>query len=115
MSPHWRTYMDSDNRYVAAYELGGKDVTLRIKTVSSADVEGAKGKKKKLIINFEGARKPFLANPTNCKVIAQLYGNEAEAWVGKAITLFATTTSSPDGVVDCIRVRPVAGVAPVTE
>jgi hypothetical protein len=101
--------MDSDNRYVAAYELGGKDVTLRIKTVGSASVEGPKGAKKKLIITFDGTRKPFLANATNCKTIAAMYGNDAEEWVGKTVTLFPTTTSSPDGTVDCIRVRPVSG------
>jgi hypothetical protein len=107
--------MDSDNRYVAAYELGGKDVTLRIKAVGSAAVEGPKGNKKKCIITFDGARKPFLANPTNCKTIAAMYGNDADAWVGKTITLFATTTASPEGVVDCIRVRPIAGGTAVTE
>jgi hypothetical protein len=103
--------MDSDARYVAAYELGGKDVTLTIKAVGSAQVEGPKGNKKKLIITFDGARKPFLSNATNCKVIASLYGSDADLWVGKAITLYPTTTSSPDGTVDCIRIRPVAGVA----
>jgi hypothetical protein len=107
--------MDSDNRYVAAYELGGKDVTLKIKAAGSASVDGPKGAKRKLIVTFEGARKPFLANATNCKTIAAMYGTDVENWVGKTITLFPTTTSSPDGVVECIRVRPVAGGTPVTE
>jgi hypothetical protein len=111
---HWRTLMDSDSRYVAAYELGGKDVTLKIKTASSADVEGPKGKKRKLVITFEGARKPFLSNATNCKTIASMYGTDVDNWIGKAITLFATTTSSPDGVVECVRVRPVSGGTPET-
>lgn len=106
---HWRTLQDSDNRYVAAYELGGKDVTLKIKSAASASVEGPKGAKRKLIITFEGARKPFLSNATNCKTIAAMYGTDVENWVGKAITLFPTTTSSPDGVVECLRVRPVSG------
>jgi len=106
---HWRTLMDSDNRYVAAYELGGKDVTLRIKTTATGSVDGPKGAKRKAIITFDGARKPFLANATNCKTIASMYGTDVEAWVGKSITLYATTTSSPDGVVECIRIRPVSG------
>ena len=112
---HWRTMMDSDARYVATYELGGKDVTLKIKSAGTATVEGPKGNKRKLIITFDGARKPFLANATNCKTIAAMYGTDVEGWVGKAITLFATTTSSPDGVVECVRVRPVSGGTPVTE
>jgi hypothetical protein len=112
---HWRTLMDSDSRYVAAYELGGKDVTLKIKSASSATVDGPKGAKRKAIITFEGARKPFLANPTNCKTIELMYGSDYEGWTGKAITLFPTKTASPDGVVDCIRVRPVAGGTAATE
>jgi len=111
---HWRTLQDSDNRYVAAFELGGKDVTLKIKSAGSASVEGKNGSKRKLIIQFEGAKKPFLANATNCKTIAAMYGTDVENWVGKSITLFPTTTASPDGVVECIRVRPVAGGTPDT-
>jgi hypothetical protein len=97
---------------VAAYELGGKDVTLRIKSVTSESVDSNKGdKKRKVIIAFDGAKKPFLSNTTNNKTIASLYGTDTSGWVGKYVTLYPTTTSAFGEVVDCLRVRPVAGVA----
>ena len=110
--PHFRELMDNDNKYVAAFDLKGKDVTLTIKDVKSEKVESNKGDaKRKVIVYFDAAKKPFLANTTNCKTIAALYGTDVEMWKGKAITLYPTTTSAFGEVVECIRVRPVAGVA----
>ncbi len=107
---HWRSLQDNDNRYVAAFDLAGKEVTLAIKEVKSETVESQKGgNKRKVIIYFEGAKKPFLANATNCKTIAKLYGTDADRWAGKSITLYPTTTAAfGDDNVECIRVRPFA-------
>jgi type 1 fimbria pilin len=107
---HWRTLQDNDNRYVASFDLQGKDVTVTIKDVKSEKVDQQKGgQKRKVIIYFDGKEKPFLANTTNCKTIASMYGTEVEKWSGKSITLFPTTTSAFGEVVECIRVRPAAG------
>jgi hypothetical protein len=106
---HWRTLQDNTNKYVAAFDLAGKDVTLTIKEVKSELVEAQTGdKKRKVIVYFNGAKKPMLANTTNCKTIASLYGTDVEAWKGKAITLYPTTTSAFGEIVECIRVRPIA-------
>lgn len=45
-------------------------------------------------------------NVTNAKVVAGMYGNDTRGWVEKAIDLYVTTTDSPQGQVECIRVRP---------
>ncbi len=110
--PHWRTMQDNDNRFVAAFDLGGKDVTLTIKEVKTEKVDSQKGEsKRKVAVYFDGARKPLLANVTNCKTIANLYGTDTDRWKGKTITLYPTTTSAFGEVVECIRIRPIVGAS----
>lgn len=107
--PHWREMQDNNNRYVAAFDLKGKEVTVKIADVKSEKVDDVKGNsKRKVIVYFERAEKPFLSNTTNCKTIAALYGTNVDGWKGKSITLYPTTTSAFGEVVDCIRVRPTA-------
>lgn len=106
--PHWREMQDNNNRYVAAFDLKGKDWTLRIVEVKSEQVDNQKGdKKRKVVVYFEKAEKPFLSNTTNCKTIASLYGTNVDGWKGRSVTLYPTTTTAFGEVVDCIRVRPM--------
>jgi hypothetical protein len=103
---HYKAMMESP--YVGAWDLNGKDVTVTIAKVERGTVkskEKPKGDKKPLIY-FAGKAKPLVANVTNCKTIAGMYGTQVEEWIGKRITLFATTTESGGQTVDCIRVRP---------
>ena len=102
---HYRS-MYEDNGMLYACHLDGKDVTLTIKKVEGGVITGAKGKKdKKPILHFERTDKRLGLNKTNGKVIAQLYGTEVNEWVGKRVTLFATTTDYGGETVECIRVR----------
>ncbi len=98
----------TDSDWLRAYDLQGKDYTVTIEKVVAGEVTGEKGKKtKKPVLFFKGAKKPLAANATNCKTIARMYGNDTSAWVGKAITLFVSTTQKDGEEMECIRVRPV--------
>ena len=103
---HYKSMMESP--YVGAWDLNEKDVTVTIDRVEKGLVKSKEKPKgdKKPIIFFVGKEKPFVANVTNCKTIAGMYGPQVEQWRGKKITLFATTTESGGQTVDCIRVRP---------
>ena len=104
---HWRTMQDNTNRYVAAFDLQQKDITVTISDVKSESVEGQKGdKKRKVIIYFDGKDKPFLANTTNCKTIATMYGVDADKWKGKRITIYPTVVQAFGEQVEAIRVPP---------
>lgn len=41
----------------------------------------------KPILSFEKSTKRFIANKTNCKVIAMMYGKKPSLWIGQSITL----------------------------
>ena len=110
--PHWRSFTDRD--YIYSYDLQGKDVTLTIERVIGATLTGDKGKKsKKPVVFFKetktdpetGKKKGLALNATNGKSIAGLYGNDTDAWIGKRITLYPTTTEMGGETVECIRVR----------
>lgn len=96
-----------DRDYIGAWDLQGRDVTVTIASVKAGELVGEKGRKaKKPIIRFERTEKAFAANKTNCKIIATMYGNDTRKWVGRRITMFATTTEFSGATVECIRVRP---------
>lgn len=102
--------------YLAAVEFKGRDVTLTIAKVAREELQMKGGvKEKKVVVYFAKTEKKLVLNKTNADSIAQLYGTQAEAWVGKRVTLFPTTTQCGREVVDCIRVRetvpaPVANI-----
>ena len=103
----YRKMFDSD--YLANWDLDG-DVTVEISKVVAGEVGGEQGrdKERKPILYFKGATKGMVGNKTNCRIIAGMYGNDTGEWVGRSITLFATTCDAFGDTVDCIRVRPIA-------
>lgn len=49
----------------------------------------------KLIVGFHKCEKSLVCNRTNAGLIAELYGDETEAWVGQRVTLYATRVEKP--------------------
>lgn len=106
--PHYKALYDKE--YLGSWDLPpGKDATVTIEKVVAGELDNGKGKKnKKPIISFVGKEKKFVANVTNAKTIAGMYGNMTEDWIGKRITLYVTQTRDPStgGEIDCLRIRP---------
>ena len=105
-----------EGKYIGAWNLvdseGNKrDMVLTIAHVEAQQIIGEGGKtNKKPLITFEPKGDfvplPMVAGKTVAKTIAAMYGNDTRAWVGRKITLFATTTSVGGQEKDCIRIRP---------
>lgn len=104
-----------EGKYMGAWNLvdneGKKrDLTLTIARVAAEQIVGEGGKQnKKPLISFEPRGEfnplPMVAGKTVAKTIAALYGNDTREWVGRKITLYATTTQVGGAEKDCIRVR----------
>src|SRR5258708_1812448 len=108
----FRTLFDRD--YIGAFDLQRRDATVTITKVIGGEPTAMGGRKsKKPILYFEGKDKGMIANKTNAKTIAALYGNFTEGSIGKRVTLFVSSTRDPStgGDIDCIRVRPTAPAA----
>lgn len=107
--PDFRTMFDRD--YIYAYDLQGKDVPVTISVVKGMKLKGNDQKEqKKPVLWFVEAKdgRGLALCKTNAKIIAALYGNNTDQWIGKRITLYPTTTDAFGKTVECIRVRPQA-------
>lgn len=92
--------------YLSAVEFKGRDVTLTVTGVKMEELKMKGGKaESKPVLTFKETKKKLVCNKTNADSIAQMYGTEATAWVGKRVTLFPTKTQCGRDTVDCIRVR----------
>jgi hypothetical protein len=103
---HWRSMFD--NKYLGSWDLPeGRDCSVVIERVEAGVLTSQGGRSdKKPIVFFEGKSKGMALNKTNAKAVAGMYGNDTRKWAGKPIAIYVTQTSSPEGVVPCIRVRP---------
>ena len=101
---HWKRLVNPD--YIGAYALNpGEDLTVTIKQVVREFVTQAGGKKEECTVAHLVGAKPLILNATNSKTIAKLYGPYIEDWAGKAITLYASTTTFGREMVECLRIR----------
>ena len=89
---HWRKYAEPSDT-LRAWDLDGREHTLVMDRVEGGEIVTKDGRKKLPMLFFRGAKKPLGLNTTNAKTIQSLYGTEVEAWSGKAITIYPTTTS----------------------
>ena len=107
---HWKKLINPD--YLGAYSLDGLgELNVTIDKVVREMVTGTGGKKEECTVAYLKNQKPFIINRTNGKTITKaLKTPYVEEWVGKSITLYATTTKVAGEEVECLRVRPVAPV-----
>ncbi len=89
--------------YLRAEDLpAGRPVWVEIRSVDVRHFpDGAK-----LELAFKDKRKHFLANMTNSRIIADLYGGETDDWIERMIGLYSTKVEFQGRMVPCIRVKP---------
>lgn len=111
------------NEYFSHVDLNGQDMPLTIGTISKQELRLAGGGKKiKPVIEFKvgehpnckaktgslkcACQKKFVVNVTNAETIKYITGERAaEKWSGHSVIFFVGRTSSPKGIVDCLRIR----------
>lgn len=99
-----------DSKYIGAWDLRGRDVTVTIDRIVGGTVIGEGGKKdRNPLIHFKGWPKPLVCNATMRKTLYSLYATySAKELRGKRITLYPTTCKgAAGGIVDCVRARNV--------
>ena len=87
---------------IRAADLDGKEYAVVIASVEQKSFDdGAK-----LVIGFQNAKKKLIANRTNAKRIAALYGDETDQWIGREINLRAELVDFKGESVMAVRVQP---------
>jgi len=84
-----------------AADLQGTEPTVTIAAVEAKKFDNGN----KLILKFIGKKKALVANKTNSKRIAMMYGNDTDGWVGKPITLYVDIVDFQGEPTEAIRVR----------
>ncbi len=92
-----------------AADLQGREFTLAIAGVEAKNFD----KGNKLVIKFVGAKKVLIANRTNSKRIAMLYGNNTDLWVGQRVTLYAEMVDFKGEPTWAIRVKQPPSAQPM--
>jgi hypothetical protein len=96
-----------DNRFVGSWDLDERgEIKCKIDRVEIEEVQTQSGgKEEKPVLYFAKAKKGMVLNITNATKIAEKYGNDTDEWIGKEVTLYATTCMAFGSEVDCIRVK----------
>lgn len=104
------------SRFLKAEDFEEGEVKTRtIKQVEIEELGQGKEAKSKPVVFFRDDEKQLVLNKTNAVIIAKLYGDETDDWLGKRITMYAVEVESFGDVVRAIRVRttaPKAATAP---
>jgi hypothetical protein len=87
--------------YLAAPDLNGGEHTVVIEKVDVKEFDDGN----KFLITFQNRKKGLVANKTNSKRIAMLYGDETDDWVGKEIVLYTDMVDFQGKTVEAIRIR----------
>ena len=79
-------------------------------TIKSIEVEevfnpGNKKKEKRVVAEFQGAKKKMILNRTNQARIAGYHGVDPNGWEGKKVTIYRTTTKLKGEEVECLRIK----------
>lgn len=111
MPPYQKFY---DRNFLSACDLqddAGRPLsaTVTITRVEAGSLQspGQVKKRRAPVLSFANREKRLVVNKTNAKTIASLYGANTDSWVGRRLTIYATTTTfGREKNVPCIRVKP---------
>jgi len=82
----------------------GQDLSLVISGVSMADLGGGEMKP---VLHFSNHQRGLVLNKTNANTIADIYGDDTDAWLGKTIQVGSQWVEFQGRQVLGLRVRPV--------
>ena len=95
-------FYQTEGKWLKAADL--KDKKHRV-TIDKVEIVEFKDNTKKAAITFKGREKGMVLNKTNAAIIAKEFGPDTDAWAGKGIVIYPTTTDFGGEQVDCIRVE----------
>src|SRR5581483_6311511 len=94
--------------YLKASHLKGRNVTVAISHVEMKEIGG----EPKPILYFVGKDKGMVLNKTNANKIAEMFGDDTDAWQGGEIVLYEAMVDFQGKTVAAIRIRVAPRRAP---
>lgn len=97
--------------YLTAADLQGAEPSVVIASVELKEFDDGN----KFLLTFQGKKKGLVANKTNSKRIAALYGDDTDEWIGREIVLYSDMVDFQGKSVEAIRVRGPKKAAPLND
>lgn len=99
-------FYQTESKWLKASDLknNGKAVKAKL-VIDRCEVVEFKDNTKKIGVFFQGKEKGMVLNKTNAALIAEQHGQDMNAWKGKSISIYPTTTDFGGERVECIRVE----------
>jgi len=94
------------------FETGPKTLTIASIGTQALRRPGGAEEQKPVIRWQEADVRPLVLNKTNAAMIAEMYGEDTDLWIGQALTLHRATVDMAGREVFAIRVRLAAPPAP---
>lgn len=111
-----RDDMNIDNafpsKWIRASDIKGREVNVTIAAIGTENFQDGSSKP---TLHFVGKDKGMVLNRVNATMIAEVYGPETDAWVGKSVTLYTMLVQGPSGMTDGIRVRIAGGQTAIAD
>ena len=93
-------YDEFTSSFFKATELVGKKLPVTITTVEKTEMNDGKTKP---VLKFEEDTRGLVLNVENRTVLAERFGRDTRAWVGKKVTLITRRVNGPSGPCPGIR------------
>ena len=102
------------SKYLKAADLNGRPVTVTIKSAPYETLKNPEGKEQgKTVLYFVRGKKALPLNIVNWDSVAEICGDDTDAWPGHQIELYPTVTQMGPKTVPCIRIRRPRGTLPL--
>jgi hypothetical protein len=103
---HWKTLFPSKNLLLGSHNLNeGEELVATMKAVATQEIKDQQGNAEAVpIVQFDNAP-PMVLNMTNSKIIAALYGDDYQAWVGRSVQIYATKVRAFGKDTTALRIR----------
>ena len=103
------------SKYLKAADLAGQDRTVSIRNCVQEELGQGTEMETKPVLYFDVGHKGLVLNKTNATAIAEDYGDDTEAWVGRGVELFVQKVAFQGKLMPAIRVRTQATPQPVVQ
>jgi hypothetical protein len=106
--------MKISEQFVSNYLRAADLPQPRVLTIQTVTHEKMPEGDHKPVMRFVGEQQQLVLNKTNAFTCMELFGDETNAWHGRLIELYSTTTNFSGRMAPCIRMRaPQAAATPV--
>lgn len=84
------------SKYMKSADLKGGEFRVCVSGIQQEQVQDSPPEQR-WVIYFQSTEKGMILNVTNGRMLANLFGQDTDSWIGQYVVLYAAQTQTPDG------------------